>query len=156
MQQLCYSLSRYNLRCIHLYTLQTPQISHCPGHCLPDPPLPSLWSRAEEHEMRARKFISLDALWWHCSGHVYSGSTIPAPAPGTGQRQQEIPLQVMKAGDPNSQALAPKSCQHPAAPCGTELQWVLQLCMVPKPHSQLWLISAQTETSRNVNWCRGI
>lgn len=27
---------------IHLYTLQTPQINHCPGHCLSDPPLPCL------------------------------------------------------------------------------------------------------------------
>lgn len=80
---------------IHLCTLQTPQINHCLGHRLPDPPLPFLWSTGEKHEMKARKFTYLDTTWWDGSGHVYSGSSDPHTS--SVQCQEEIPCQVMKA-----------------------------------------------------------
>ena len=109
---------------IHLYTLQTPQINHCPGHCLPDPPLPSLWSRGEKHEMKARKFTYLDATWWDCSGHVYSGSSDSH----TSSQLSAMPGEDTISGHEGRRSIFIRYCtqitnplsQHPAVTRGTD------------------------------------
>lgn len=170
MQELL-SLSQYNTRVEH--SIVYPEDSsnkpllHCSGHCLPDPPFTPLWSRVEKHEIKARKFTYLDATWWDCSGHVFSGSSNPH----TSSQLSEMPGGDAIAGHEGRRSIflgcytqiTNALSQHPAVTwtrSSTTHQWIIQLCVVPKPRCcQLFAVtclSKYRETSRKVNWCRGI
>lgn len=100
--------------------------------------------------MKARKFIYPD-------GTAVGMSILAAPSlhplPVQPNAKEEIPYQVMKAGDPNSRGLAPKSSvsiqqqQHSAELSSSgsySCAWYLNLTATSSPH---WLISG---TDRNI------
>lgn len=122
------SLSQYNARGEYSFVYpRDSRIKHSSGHCLPDPPLPSLWSREKSINWKPES----SPIWMQPDGTKVGMSILAAEIPS-------LQLSATPGGDTISGHEARRSlltdyctqitnplCQHSAVMYDTD---VMQLC----------------------------